>query len=304
MTRLLVIDDDDVLRTTLAAALGLMGHQVTQSPDGESGLAAARVGGHDVVVLDLGLPDLDGIEVVRRLREESSVPVLVLTAQTDTESRVRALNAGADDYINKPFSWDELEARLRAVARRPDLKDGPGVLVRDDLVINLGTRQVTRAEQVLHLTPTEWRLLVALARHPGRLTSHTELVQTVWGTGYGEETRLSLRAHLKTLRAKLGDDAAHPRYVHTESGAGYRWVADTTPSAAGPPRSTVSRQLRHELDNALTALGIIAFVVGPRGAEAGVGEEVRTAALERLPEVSDRVRRLVAAVTATGTTDP
>lgn len=230
------------------------------------------------------------------------MPQLVLTGATDPARRVQAFDAGADDYLRKPFRLDELDARLRALARRPGLRTGPGLIHAGDLAVDVAAKRVTRQGEEVRLTPIEWRILLALASAPGRLVSHRALLVAGWGEGYGD--RETLRAHVRTLRAKIGDDAAAARYVRTEAGLGYRWIGGEEPSAArdavaadessAPPVDAAHAQLRHDLENALTALEVSAFVLGPAGAEAGVSEAARASALKRLPDVATRVRELVA----------
>jgi two-component system KDP operon response regulator KdpE len=216
----LLVDDDATLRRTLAIGLRAAGHEVLLVADGRSALQAVREDRPDLVVLDLGLPDVSGVEVLRELRGWSTTPVVVLSARAESAEKVRALDLGADDYVTKPFGMDELLARIRAAARRAG-SDVP-VLETGDLVIDLPARRVTRAGAVVRLTPTEWALLEMLVRTPGRLVGQRELLHEVWGPSYGRETNY-LRVYVGSLRKKLEVDPARPRYVITEPGMGYRF---------------------------------------------------------------------------------
>jgi two-component system KDP operon response regulator KdpE len=181
----------------------------------------------DVVLLDLGLPDLDGIEVLRRLRAFSDVPVIVLTARDDQSEKVRSLDAGADDYVTKPFDTEELLARIRAALRRvpPAATIPPVVRIAElELEIDVARRLVTQDGKPVHLTRTELMLLEELMRHPGKLLTQEFLLHQVWGSGYGTESNY-LRVYIAQLRKKLGDDATRPRLIQTEPGIGYRWIA-------------------------------------------------------------------------------
>jgi two-component system KDP operon response regulator KdpE len=216
----LLVDDDATLRRTLAIGLRAAGHEVLLVADGRSALQAVREDRPDLVVLDLGLPDVSGVEVLRELRGWSTTPVVVLSARAESAEKVRALDLGAVDYVTKPFGMDELLARIRAAARRAG-SDVP-VLETGDLVIDLPARRVTRAGAVVRLTPTEWALLEMLVRTPGRLVGQRELLHEVWGPSYGRETNY-LRVYVGSLRKKLEVDPARPRYVITEPGMGYRF---------------------------------------------------------------------------------
>jgi two-component system KDP operon response regulator KdpE len=218
--RVLLVDDDATLRRTVGIGLRAAGHEVLVVADGRSALQAVREDKPDVVILDLGLPDLGGVEVLRTLREWSTVPVVVLSARAESGEKVRALDLGADDYVTKPFGMDELLARVRAAARRAG-SDVP-VLEAGDLVIDLPARKVTKAGRVIRLTPTEWGLLEALVRTPGRLVAQQDLLHEVWGPSYGRETNY-LRVYVGGLRKKLEDDPSSPRHLITEPGMGYRF---------------------------------------------------------------------------------
>jgi two-component system KDP operon response regulator KdpE len=224
MTTVLLIEDDTALRRALRTSLKARSLDVVECPTAEDGLVAVADGQADVVLLDLGLPDLDGIEALRRLRSFSDVPVVVLTARDRRHDKIDALDAGADDYVTKPFDVEELLARMRAVLRRvPQASSAPAVLEVDGLEIDLVRRQVRRHGQVVHLTKTELALLEQLATQPGKLLTHEHLLREVWGRGYGSESNY-LRVYVGQLRRKLGDDAGNPRLIVTEPGIGYRWI--------------------------------------------------------------------------------
>jgi two-component system KDP operon response regulator KdpE len=217
----LVVDDDPTLRQTLSIGLRAEGHDVLLAADGRSAIQAVTEDRPDLVVLDLGLPDLSGVEVLRELRTWSRLPVVVLSARDGSTDKVEALDLGADDYVTKPFGTEELLARIRAAGRRAG-SDLPVVEV-GSLRIDLPARQVTRAGVVVRLTPTEWGLLEALLRHPGRLVGQRDLLHEVWGPSYGRETNY-LRVYVAGLRKKLEDDPAAPQHLLTEPGLGYRFV--------------------------------------------------------------------------------
>jgi two-component system KDP operon response regulator KdpE len=224
MTNVLVVEDDAPLRRALRTSLRARDLDVLEAVTGEEAIVAVADGAPDVVLLDLGLPGLDGIDVLRRIRSFSTIPVVVLTARDRQSDKVSALDAGADDYVTKPFDTEELLARLRAVLRRvPHAQTGSAVVRVDDLEIDLARRQVRRGGEPVHLTRTELALLEQLATHPGKLLTHEFLLRQVWGRGYGSESNY-LRVYVGQLRQKLGDDAANPRLILTEPGIGYRWL--------------------------------------------------------------------------------
>jgi two-component system KDP operon response regulator KdpE len=199
------------------------GYEVTPVPDGGAALAAAARHPPDLIVLDLGLPDLDGVEVVEGLRGWSTVPVIVLSARDQEQSKVRALDAGADDYVTKPFGMDELLARVRAALRRGAPAPQEPLVATDAFAVDLAAKRVTRDGTDVRLTPTEWHLLEVLVRNAGKLVPHKQLLQEVWGPKYESETNY-LRVYLAQLRAKLERDPARPRHLMTEPGIGYRFV--------------------------------------------------------------------------------
>ena len=224
MTRVLVVDDDRALARALSINLKARGYDVDVALTGAEALASASSRPPDVVVLDLGLPDLDGLQVLQGLRGWTNVPVLVLSAREEQAEKVAALDAGADDYVTKPFGMDELLARLRAAVRRtaPTAGDLP-IVVTVDFTVDLAARRVTRANGEVRLTPTEWHLLEVLVRSPGRMVAQKQLLQEVWGPAYETESHY-LRVYIAQLRRKLEPDPAHPVHLVTEPGMGYRFA--------------------------------------------------------------------------------
>ena len=222
--RVLVVDDEPQIVRGLKVILGNAGYRVEEAGTKKEALDAVSVRPPDAIVLDLVLPDGDGVEVATEIRRWSQVPIVVLSAVGDEHQKVRALDAGADDYVTKPFGADELLARMRAVLRRRS-EDGDGPVQVGDLEVDLADRSVRRAGEEVHLTPIEFDLLGRLAQHPGRLVTHRQLLQEVWGPGYEDETHY-LRVHFAHVRAKLEPDPSNPRYVITEPGIGYRLRAE------------------------------------------------------------------------------
>ena len=227
VARLLAIDDEAQILTALARSLKRVGHEVTVARSAEEGLSASAASAPDLVLLDLRLPDLDGIEVVKRLRTWSDVPILLLSGEGTDRARVAALDAGADDFIDKPFSMEELRARVGAALRRTTNghSEDDAAVVAGEVRIDLALRELRIGAEPVRLTPTEWRLLESLCSRPGRLLTYDQIIEQVWSARHGDESRDSLRVHLRSLRRKLGDDANHPRFIRTEPGVGYRWVA-------------------------------------------------------------------------------
>ncbi|MFF3308489.1 response regulator [Streptomyces sp. NPDC002952] len=224
-TRVLVVDDEPQITRALVINLRARKYEVDAAPDGATALRLAAARPPDVVVLDLGLPDMDGVDVIRGLRGWTRVPILVLSARHSSDEKVEALDAGADDYVTKPFGMDELLARLRAAVRRaePVADDEPDVIVETDaFTVDLAAKKVRREGHDVRLTPTEWHLLEVLVRHTGRLVGQRQLLQEVWGPSYGTETNY-LRVYMAQLRRKLEPDPAHPRHFVTEPGMGYRF---------------------------------------------------------------------------------
>ncbi|MEN6526368.1 MAG: response regulator [Candidatus Polarisedimenticolia bacterium] len=224
----LLIEDDPQIRRFLRAALGAQGYELLEAATGAEGLALAGARPPAVVLLDLGLPDGDGVDVARKLREWSDVPIVVLSARGRDADKVAALDAGADDYVTKPFSLPELAARLRVAQRHAAQAAAP----RDepafefgDLRVDVAKRQVFVGAAEIHLTPTEFKLLALLARHAGRVVTHRQLLREVWGRAHEEDTHY-LRVQMHGLRRKLEPDSARPRHLLTEPGVGYRLRAD------------------------------------------------------------------------------
>jgi two-component system KDP operon response regulator KdpE len=229
----LLIEDEERMRKFVRIALASNGYRVVEACTGEEGVSLASEHTPDVVVLDLGLPGIDGFEVTRRLREWSPVPIIVLSARGQEQDKVRALNDGADDYLTKPFGPAELVARLgvalRHAARSP--ADAlSSVVVSGDLRIDLARRLVSVRNDEVHLTPIEYRLLAALAKHAGMVLTQRQLLREVWGPGEGHQAQ-ALRVHMAQLRRKVEQDSARPRYLVTEPGVGYRLKVDAGPSA-------------------------------------------------------------------------
>jgi len=223
--KLLIADDDPQMLRALRITLTARGYEVVTASDGKAALDAAIKTHPDIVVIDLGMPGLTGIEVIEALRGWSQVPVLVVSGRSESWDKVEALDAGADDYVTKPFSADELLARIRALARRtPTAVDEPAVTF-GDVTVDLAARLVTRAGATVRLTPTEWRLLEVLLRNPGRLVTRETLLTEVWGPQYTTDTGY-LRLYLSQLRKKLEPEPSTPRYLLTEAGMGYRFVPE------------------------------------------------------------------------------
>ena len=226
MTTVLLVEDDAPLRRALRTSLRARDLDVLEAASGEEALVLAADRRPDIVLLDLGLPGIDGIETLTRLRTFTDVPVIVLTARERAADKVAALDAGADDYVTKPFDTDELLARVRAALRRvPHTDTRPTVVHCDGIEIDLLQRRVRVGTESVHLTRTELALLEVLVRNPGKLLAHDYLLRQVWGQGYGTQSNY-LRVYVRQLRKKLGDDAANPRLILTEPGIGYRWIAD------------------------------------------------------------------------------
>jgi len=228
VTRVLVVDDEPPIVRAVAANLRVRGFEVLTAASGEAALAAVETHQPDCVVLDLGLPGVDGLEVLRRLRTWTQVPVVVLTAIDGERDKVAALDLGADDYVTKPFGVAELMARIRVALRhaRGADADRPRVVTAGEVAIDLDAKLVTRNGTPVRLTPIEYRLLEALAVNAGRLCTHRFLLERVWGPGYGEQSQY-LRVYMANLRKKL-DDPAAPQLLRTEPGMGYRFVIPGT----------------------------------------------------------------------------
>jgi two-component system KDP operon response regulator KdpE len=226
VTRVLIVDDDPGLRRALAINLRARDYDVAVAVDGTSALAAAAQHPPDVVILDLGLPDLDGTEIIAGLRGWTSVPIIVLSARGGQDDKVVALDVGADDYVTKPFGMDELLARLRAALRRTSAAQDVPVVETASFSVDLaGKRARTSDGDQVHLTPTEWHVLEVLIAHEGKLVTGRQLLQEVWGPAYETETNY-LRVYMAQLRRKLEADPSRPRHLLTEPGMGYRFVRD------------------------------------------------------------------------------
>jgi two-component system KDP operon response regulator KdpE len=230
VTRVLVVDDEPQILRSLSTTLSANGYDVVGAETGEEALALAAAEEPDLLIVDLGLPDIDGAEVIRRLRAWSQVPVIVLSVRDHQDDKIGALDAGADDYVTKPFGLGELLARVRAAQRRAGLERSEPVLRFDDVTVDLARRRVTAGEAAVHLTPTEYKLLEAMVTNPGKLLTQRWLLQRVWGGAYGDEANY-LRVYVRQLRQKLGDRADAPRFILTEPGVGYRWIPDPDPAA-------------------------------------------------------------------------
>ncbi len=226
MARVLVVDDEPQILRALRINLRVRGYEVDTAASGKQALETAARHPPDLVILDLGLPDLEGVEVIGGLRGWSKAPIIVLSGRAESTDKVEALDAGADDYVTKPFGMDELLARMRAAVRRAGPADDAPQVRLGDLVVDLAAKRVTRPDGTdIRLTPTEWHLLEVLLRHPGKLMSQRQLLLEVWGPGYADATG-NLRLYMTQLRRKLEPDPARPRWLHTEPGMGYRYQPD------------------------------------------------------------------------------
>jgi two-component system, OmpR family, KDP operon response regulator KdpE len=219
--RVLVVDDEPAIRRFLRASLAAHGYAVFEADTGQAALAAVATDRPDLVILDLGLPDLDGIEVARLLREWTRIPIIILSVRGQEGDKIAALDAGADDYVTKPFGMGELLARMRVALRRAAQVEVGPVFACDDLVVDLPHRLVTAGGRDVQLTPTEYDLLRVLVADAGKVLTHRHLLREVWGRGYEQEMHL-LRVNVSNLRRKIEPDPARPRYLQTEPGVGYR----------------------------------------------------------------------------------
>jgi two-component system KDP operon response regulator KdpE len=221
LPRILVIDDEAAIQRFLKAALDTVEFSIHQAASGHAGLAAAVAVRPDLILLDLGLPDLDGIEVIKRIREWSQVPIIVLSVREREDDKVKALDAGADDYLTKPFGTGELLARIKVALRR-SLQQIPEPVFRiDELQVDLPHRRVTVRGEEVQLTPTEYELLRMLATHAGKVLTHSQILKQIWGVAYMEQPHV-LRVNISNLRRKIEIDASRPRYILTEPAVGYR----------------------------------------------------------------------------------
>lgn len=223
--RILVIEDDPAIVRAIRIGLTGFGYEVLAATTGEEGHNLAKQAAPQVVLLDLGLPDMDGLDLCTQLRAESKVPIIILTARGAEHEKITALEGGADDYVTKPFGMGELLARIRVATRHAGqnaTSDALHVIRAGNLVVDIAAHQVTRRGEPIHLTPTEFKLLETLARNAGRMSTQQMLLREVWGSGYGLDTQI-LRVFINQLRTKLEDDPTEPQYIMTEPGVGYRF---------------------------------------------------------------------------------
>src|SRR6201996_6604724 len=236
MTRVLVVDDEPQILRALRINLRARHYEVMVAANGTQALDEAAAHPPDLVILDLGLPDMDGVEVIGGLRGWTAVPIIVLSGRADSTDKVEALDAGADDYVTKPFGMDELLARMRAAVRRTPAAEAPPRVRLGELTVDLAAKRVIRdtaaapSDGDIRLTPTEWHLLEVLLRNPGKLLSHRQLLTDVWGPGY-DNAGGNLRLYMAQLRRKLEPDPARPRWLVTEPGMGYRYQPDAAETA-------------------------------------------------------------------------
>lgn len=222
--RILVIDDEYQIRRMLSVALSAHGYALAEADSGREGLNQALIFHPDAIILDLGLPDLDGMDVIKHLREWSQVPVIILTVRERENDKIGALDAGADDYLTKPFSMGELLARIRVALRRSAKAEEGPVLTFGDLTVDLARRLVLLKGNELKLTPTEYEILKHLALHAGRVVTHRQLLRAVWGPNFQEETHY-LRVYVGQLRRKIEHNPTQPSFIMTEPGVGYRFMS-------------------------------------------------------------------------------
>ncbi|MBP2643821.1 MAG: kdpE 3 [Firmicutes bacterium] len=221
--RVLIVDDERQICKLLKVALGAHGYDVNEVATGEDGITRVALFKPDLIILDLGLPDIDGKEVVRRVREWSDVPIIILSARDQEEEKIAALDAGADDYVTKPFGVGELMARIRVSIRRMAHVDDEPVVNCGKLVIDLAQRRVMRGEQEIKLTPTEYDILKVMVQNAGKVLTHKQLLKAVWGNSYNEDTHY-IRIYIGHLRRKIEENPTQPQYIITESRIGYRFM--------------------------------------------------------------------------------
>jgi two-component system, OmpR family, KDP operon response regulator KdpE len=220
LPRILVVDDERPIRRFLNASLSSQ-YQVIEAASGEEALRAVVEQQPELIILDLGLPDLDGVEVTRRLREWTQIPIIIVSVRDQETEKIKSLDAGADDYLTKPFGAAELMARIRVALRRAPQPESDAIFTNDDLAVDLARRVVSVDGKETYLTPTEYDILCHLVQHAGKVVTHRQLLRTVWGAAYEDETHL-LRVNVSNLRRKIEKDPAKPRHVTTEPGVGYR----------------------------------------------------------------------------------
>ena len=223
--RVLIVDDEPAIRRFLRATLSAHGYDIFEAADGQSALTAAAAARPDLIILDLGLPDMDGVEITRQLREWTQIPILIISVRGQENDKIAALDAGADDYVTKPFGVGELLARMRVALRHTIPATEEPVFVAGDLAVDLARREVRLGGREVQLTPTEYDLLRVLVTHAGKVLTHRQLLREVWGVGYEQETHM-LRVNVSNLRRKLEPDPTRPRHIRTEPGVGYRLHAD------------------------------------------------------------------------------
>ena len=225
---ILLIEDEPQMQRFLRIVLQGQGYSFIEAQTGQEGLVQAATRSPDIILLDLGLPDIDGLEVTRRLREWSDIPIIVLSAREQEQDKIKALDAGADDYLTKPFGAGELLARIRVAIRHKVMRQagqGEPVFILDNLRVDMSQRQVFLNEQEVHLTPIEYKLLTVLIQNAGKVVTHSQLLKEVWGPSYSKETQY-LRVYMTQLRHKLESDPARPRFLINEPGIGYRLKID------------------------------------------------------------------------------
>lgn len=221
--RVLVIDDEPQIRKLLKVSLQAYGYTLDEADTGKDGINRTAIFKPDLIIVDLGLPDIDGKEVVKQIRDWSGVPIIILTARDQEQEKIEALDAGADDYVTKPFGMGELLARLRVCLRRSAENENEPVLTCGGLKVDLVLRRVTVDDREIKLTPTEYEIIKIMAQHAGRVLTHKQLLKAVWGNSYNEDTHY-IRVYIGQLRRKIEADPAQPRYIITESGVGYRLI--------------------------------------------------------------------------------
>jgi two-component system KDP operon response regulator KdpE len=224
--RVLVVDDENSIRRYLRTVLGAQGFGVYEASNGQEAINGVIANHPDIIILDLGLPDFDGIEVTRRLREWSNTPIIILSVREAENDKIAALDAGADDYLTKPFGTGELMARMRVALRRLTSTPDEPILQTGDLKMDIARRVVTMAENQISLTPTEYEILRLLLQNAGKVLTHRQLLRQVWGTAYENEMHI-LRVNISNLRRKIEPDPARPTYIRTEAGVGYRLLVDS-----------------------------------------------------------------------------
>ncbi|GMA97291.1 response regulator [Pelosinus sp. IPA-1] len=219
--RILIVDDEPQIRRLLKVSLTAHSYEIDECQTGQEGINRVAIFKPDLILLDLGLPDMDGKAVVEAIREWSKIPIIILTARDQENEKIAALDAGADDYVTKPFSMGELLARLRVALRHTVTVESSPVITCGELMIDLVARHVTRNDKEIKLTPTEYEILKILAQNIGRVLTHKQLLKAVWGTAYNEDTHY-IRVYIGQLRRKVEENPAQPKYIITESGVGYR----------------------------------------------------------------------------------